>query len=98
MPCGGTRSRNGSCCGGTTRWTASTTLLYVGRRSDVEAVSPFGTTEDPSYLRWDAHAEYRIGNVSPFVTVENATDRKYEEASGFPAKQRRVWGGVIAAF
>src|ERR1051326_1764927 len=28
MPSGGTRSRNGSCCGGTARCTASTTLSY----------------------------------------------------------------------
>jgi vitamin B12 transporter len=79
-------------------WTASATLLYVGRRADFQSTFPFGTTEDPSYLRTDLHAEYRFGNVSPFVTVQNATDRKYEEASGFPARTRRILGGIVASF
>jgi outer membrane receptor protein involved in Fe transport len=70
----------------------------VGRRPDFEATFPFGTTEDPSYFRVDAHVEYRIGHVSPFLTVENGADRRYDEASGFPAKRRRVRGGVIASF
>jgi vitamin B12 transporter len=79
-------------------WTVSATLLYVGRRSDFQSTFPFGTIEDPSYLRTDLHAEYRFGNISPFVTVENATDRRYEEASGFPARTRRVMGGLVASF
>lgn len=84
--------------GRTGPWTASATLLFVGRRGDFQSSFPFGTTEDPSYLRTDLHAEYRFGNVSPFLTVENATNRRYEEASGFPARRRRVFGGLIAAF
>jgi vitamin B12 transporter len=79
-------------------WSASTTVIYVGRRPDFQSAPPFGTTEDPSYLRVDFHAEYRLGSFSPFLTVENAGDRRYEEASGFPARRRRVWGGLIAAF
>jgi vitamin B12 transporter len=79
-------------------WAASTTLLYVGRRTDFQSTFPFGTIEDPSTLRVDLHAEYRIGAVSPFFTVENAADRRYEEASGFPARRRRIWGGFIASF
>jgi vitamin B12 transporter len=79
-------------------WAASATVLYVGRRPDFQATFPFGTTEDPSYVRVDLHAEYRAGNVSPFFTVENATDRRYEEASGFPAKRLRIRGGLIASF
>jgi vitamin B12 transporter len=79
-------------------WTASATLLYVGRRSDFQSAPPFGTTEDPSYLRTDLHAEYKLGSLSPFVTVENAANRRYEEASGFPARTRRVFGGLIATF
>ena len=79
-------------------WTASTTLLYVGRRSDFQSSFPFGTIEDASFVRLDLHAEYRLGSVSPFLTVENAADRRYEEASGFPARRRRVWGGLIASF
>ena len=79
-------------------WTTSATLLYVGRRADFQAVYPYGPVEDPSVFRVDLHAEYRVGAVSPFLTVENAADRRYEEASGFPARRRRIWGGLIAAF
>jgi vitamin B12 transporter len=79
-------------------WTASATLIYVGRRSDFQSTPPFGATEDPSYLRTDFHAAYKLGSVSPFVTVENAANRHYEEASGFPARTRRVFGGLVASF
>ena len=80
------------------RWNASATLLFTGRRPDVQAVFPYGATEDPSYLRLDLHAEYRFGHVAPFVNVENAADRRYEEASGFPARRRRLSAGLAASF
>ncbi len=79
-------------------WLASASMIYVGRRPDFQSAFPFGPNEDPSYLRVDFHAEYRLGSFSPFLTVENAGDRRYEEASGYPARRRRVWGGLIAAF
>jgi len=79
-------------------WLVSTTLIAVGRRADFQAAFPYGATEDPAYLRVDAHAEYRWRSLAPFVTVENALDRKYEEANGFPATRRRVLGGIIASF
>ena len=79
-------------------WTASATLLFVGRRPDFQSTFPFGSTEDPSYWRTDIHVEYRWRSVSPFLTVENVADRRYEEASGFPARHRRISGGLVAAF
>ncbi len=79
-------------------WLVSASTVWVGRRADFEAGYPFGPTEDPSYLRVDAHVEYRWRSVSPFVTLENALDRKYAEANGFPATRRRVSAGLIATF
>jgi len=79
-------------------WLVSTTLIAVGRRADFQAAFPYGATEDPAYLRVDAHAEYRWRSIAPFVTVENALDRQYEEANGFPATRLRVLGGIIASF
>ena len=79
-------------------WTASTSLIYVGRRPDFQSEFPFGETEDPSYVRIDLHAEYKLGSVSPFLNVENAGDRRYEEASGFPARRLRISGGIAGSF
>jgi vitamin B12 transporter len=80
------------------RWRTSTEILFVGRRPDVEAAYPYGATEDPSYTRIDIFASYRLGLVSPFVRIENLTDRRYAEASGFPAPHRRFAAGVAAEF
>lgn len=79
-------------------WSATATAIWVGRRADFQAGPPFGPTEQPSYLRLDAHAEYRFGHVAPFVTLVNALDRQYDETNGFPARRRRVIGGLIATF
>ncbi|MGH9442263.1 MAG: TonB-dependent receptor plug domain-containing protein [Thermoanaerobaculia bacterium] len=80
-------------------WTASATALYVGTRPDFQSVFPFGTVQDPSYLRFDAFVRYRFeNNVGPFLRLENLTDRRYSEASGFPAAGRRILGGLAVAF
>lgn len=79
-------------------WTATATALFEGRRADFQAAFPYGPTENSSYVRFDAHAEYRLGRISPFVTVANLTDRRYEETNGFPARRRRIMGGLIASF
>ncbi len=79
-------------------WLVSATGIWVGKRADFQAAFPFGVTEDPSYLRLDAHFEYRWHSIAPFVTLENALDRRYAEANGFPATGRRVYGGIIASF
>ena len=79
-------------------WLVSASAIWVGRRADFEAGYPYGPTEDPSYLRLDARLEYRWRSVAPFVTLENALDRKYAEANGFPATRRRVSAGLIATF
>jgi vitamin B12 transporter len=80
-----------------TSWRAAATALWVGRRADIDSAS-FGPVEDPSYLRLDAHAEYRFGHLAPFLTLVNALDRRYAEADGYPARRRRVIGGLSATF
>jgi vitamin B12 transporter len=79
-------------------WRADATAVWVGRRADIDSGPPYGSVEDPSYLRLDAHAEYRFGRVAPFLTLVNALDRRYAEADGYPARRRRVIGGLIASF
>ena len=79
-------------------WSAAATALWVGRRADIDSGPPYGPVEDPSYLRLDAHAEYRFGRFAPFLTLVNALDRRYAEADGYPARRRRVIGGLSAAF
>jgi vitamin B12 transporter len=78
-------------------WQASGTLLFVGRRADVDAAT-FARVEDPSFARVDAFVRYSFGSIAPFVRLTNVTDRRYAEASGFPAPRRRVMAGLEARF
>jgi vitamin B12 transporter len=80
-------------------WSADLAAVLVGRRPDIKAGTyPAERIEDPSYLRLDFFASYRLGSFSPFLRLENLADRRYSEADGFPAPRRRIAGGVRADF
>jgi vitamin B12 transporter len=72
--------------------------LFVGRRSDVKALSTAERIEAPSYWRLDLYARYRIGSFAPYLRAENLDDRRYAEADGFPAAGRRIAGGLEVKF
>jgi vitamin B12 transporter len=71
--------------------------LFVGRRPDLDPLS-FGPTEDPSYFRLDFFLRWDFGAIAPYARLENALDRQYDEAAGFPAPVRRVVGGLDVRF
>jgi vitamin B12 transporter len=80
------------------RWTVAWTARYVGDRTDVDAVT-FERRTNPGYLRNDLAASYALRPwISPYARVDNLTDRKYEEALGFPAPGRTFAGGVAVRF
>jgi len=72
--------------------------VFVGRRSDVEALSFGERVESPSYFRFDLYARYRIGSFAPYLRAQNLADRAYAEADGFPAPGRRIAGGLEVSF
>lgn len=72
-------------------------VTIVGRRADVDALS-FSPVESPSYVRYDLFVRYELPRLSPYARLENVSDRKYEEADGFPAPGRRFAAGAEVKF
>lgn len=72
---------------------ATVRASFVGRRPDRDGVT-FAPVTSPSHLRVDLHASWDARRLRPFVRVDNVTDRRYEEADGFPASGIRFSAGV----
>lgn len=83
------------------RWVAvDTTARFGGSSADADYSSfPAADVTNDSSVKWDAAV-----TVSPLpyldliARVENLLDDQYEEAFGFPALGRTVWGGVAVRF
>jgi vitamin B12 transporter len=69
-------------------------IVYAGSRADIIPVLPFSRTNVGAWSTVDLNVRYHVGNVVPYVKVENATNRKYEEILGFPSPTRRAIVGV----
>ena len=79
-------------------WTLSAEGLYVGDRPDVDPAT-FARTTNPGYARVDVGARYALRPwIAPYARIENAADREYAEALGYPALGRTVIGGVAFEF
>lgn len=79
-------------------WLLSVEGRYVGERPDVHPVT-FRRAESPAHTRIDLAARYRLRPwLAPYGRVENAADREYAEALGFPALGRTFIGGVAFDF
>ncbi len=76
------------------RWTLGATARYVGARADVDPVS-FGRRDNGGYATLDLALGRKLSKrLAPFLRLENAADREYEEALGFPAPRRTLVGGL----
>jgi vitamin B12 transporter len=74
-------------------WTVNGVARYVGDRVDVGGV-PLG-----GYAAVDLAAAWRVRpRLEPYARLENALDRRYAEAAGFPAPGRALVGGVALRF
>ncbi len=69
-------------------------MVYQGQRPDVTDLVPFGGVVSSAYTTADVVLHYNAGSFSPFVKIENATNRKYDEVFGYPSPGRRVVAGV----
>ncbi len=73
-------------------------VLYVGARPDNDPLTG-APVEDPSYVRLDFAARWQVTpNLAPYLRFVNLTDRRYDEAAGYPAAGRLVAGGVDVRF
>ncbi len=71
--------------------------LYVGSRPDSDPVA-FVPVTDPAYFRLDLFASWSLGQVAPYLRINNLTDASYDEAAGYPAAGIRAGGGVGVKF
>lgn len=70
------------------------TILRTGQREDTLAILPFTRTTNRAYTTIDTNVQYRLSRFTPFVKVENATNKKYEEVVGYASPTRRVILGI----
>lgn len=73
---------------------ANADVTFAGRRADIEPVSPFDPTTAPGFVTVDLNARYAIDRFAPFIQIQNATDRRYQEVLGYPSPRRRFIAGV----
>ncbi len=69
-------------------WTLTTVARFVGARPDFGADLPSYTTVGLA-ASWQASA-----HLAPYLRLENALDRAYQEVAGFPAPGRTVAVGL----
>lgn len=80
------------------RWTFGATGTLVGSRVDSDFLG-LGLNRNPAYGVLDLLVSFRlITDISVFAAVNNALDRSYMEAFGYPALPARFRVGLSAGF
>jgi vitamin B12 transporter len=69
-------------------------VLHTGQREDTLAILPFTRTTNSGYTTIDVNLQYRLSRFTPFVKLENATNKQYEEVVGYASPTRRVIVGI----
>ena len=78
------------------RVTGAFTLVWVGRRADVDPVT-FARVDDPGFLTADAAVAVPLSAALRLrLRGENLTGRRYEAVRGYPAPGRRLMVGLDA--
>lgn len=75
-------------------WAVGAAAVYAGDRADLTDLYPFGRVTASSHTTVDLLVERRIGDLVPYLKVENAGDERYEEVFGYPSPGRRALVGV----
>jgi vitamin B12 transporter len=76
------------------RFETNVALLHTGSRFDVLPVAPFSTISDKAYTTVDVNVQLRGDRFTPYVKLENAANKRYEEVAGYPSPGRRAVFGV----
>ncbi|HSC70297.1 MAG TPA: TonB-dependent receptor, partial [Candidatus Methylomirabilis sp.] len=82
----------------------NSTLLYVGKRADIDPVT-FQTTTNFKYVTWNVAASVLVleevgvlRRLTVFGKLDNILGDRYQEALGFPALGRRYLIGLSGEF
>lgn len=73
---------------------ANAVVTFAGPRDDIQSVAPFGRIVAPGHAIAGLNVQYHAVRFVPFLKVENATGRHYEEVPGYPSPGRRVLAGL----
>lgn len=73
-------------------------IVHNGERADVTDLIPFGRVSNSAYTTADLTVQYALGELSPYLKLENLTDETYEEVFGYPSSARRLTLGVRYSF
>jgi vitamin B12 transporter len=76
------------------RYDAELVVTHKGERADVTDLFPFGVVRNDAYTAADLTFRYHLGNVVPYVKLENLTGERYEEVFGYLSPGRRAVVGV----
>lgn len=69
-------------------------VTHKGARQDVTDLLPFLPVTNKAYTIADVVVHYRAGAFTPYVKIENITDKQYEEAFGYASAPRRAVVGL----
>ncbi|HYM59452.1 MAG TPA: TonB-dependent receptor [Thermoanaerobaculia bacterium] len=69
-------------------------LQHTGQRLDVLPVAPFSNVTARAYTTIDVNAQWHLAHVTPFVKIENAGNKRYEEVLGYRSPSRRASVGL----
>lgn len=69
-------------------------LIHGGDRADVLPVFPFSRALNKAYTTVDWTLQVRTRGVTPYVKIENITDKRYEEVLGYRSPGRRALVGL----
>jgi vitamin B12 transporter len=72
----------------------SIVVLHTGARADVLPVFPFSQVQNSAYTTIDANVQLRMGRFSPYVKMQNLTNKQYDEVLGYRSPGRRAIFGV----
>ncbi|HVT60131.1 MAG TPA: TonB-dependent receptor [Thermoanaerobaculia bacterium] len=79
-------------------WTLNLVGRYVGGRADFDPAT-FARRRNPAFATIDLAARRRLLPwLSPYLRLDNAADRDYEEVLGYPSPRRTLAGGVAVEF
>jgi vitamin B12 transporter len=73
---------------------AEVVAVHAGKRPDVTDLAPFGAVMNAAYTTADVTLRYNAGTFTPFVKLENATNKRYDEVFGYPSATRRLIAGI----